>query len=47
MVWECRLKDARRERTLREVAELVRAAGVAPLGPRVVEPGGTPPWRRV
>ena len=47
MVWECRLKDARRERTLREVAELVRAAGVAPLGPRVVEPGGTRPWRRV
>ena len=47
LVWECRLKDARRERTLRELAELVRAAGEGPLGPRVVEPGGTRPWRRV
>ncbi len=46
VVWECRLKGARRDETMRRVVEEVRRAERAPRRPgRVVEVGSAPAWR--
>ncbi|MGQ5427148.1 very short patch repair endonuclease [Thermophilibacter sp. ZX-H3] len=44
VVWECRLKGARLEPTMREVVAVVRAAGEGHLPARVIEVGSAPAW---
>lgn len=44
VVWECRLKGARLEPTMREVVSVVRAAGEGHLPARVIEVGSSPAW---
>ena len=45
VVWECRLKKARFERTMAEVVAVVRAAGAGRLPAHVVEVGSHGAWR--